>query len=272
MSSLTAIEKRKFEKLFGMDTGYVINFSNNSFQGYILDSVGIDIYNDDFAYGSGSKANRLRAFWDKEPDYLTGKLLADLLEYWRTEKLSLFEEITSLEQALVDECSHVAQRLQQGGPVENLDALRVFTDERGLKLLVASIKESVHKGEPGTALDRLHTYVTKYIRVVCERRGITVGSKPLHSLFAEYANVIKRSDQAKTPMTQKILKSQVRLLEDFNHIRNWHSFAHDNPILDYEESILVINNVLSILRYVQVIEGDTQHEDGKDKDVLDWNS
>ena len=32
-------------------------------------------------YGSGSKANRLRAFWQKEENSVVGKLMGDMLEY-----------------------------------------------------------------------------------------------------------------------------------------------------------------------------------------------
>lgn len=84
MSDLKSIEKMKLEKLFDMGSGYVLDFSNRTFQEFIIDNTGIDIYDDKYDYASGSKANRLRAFWKKEPNYLVGRLLSDLLEYWRT--------------------------------------------------------------------------------------------------------------------------------------------------------------------------------------------
>lgn len=84
MSDLKSIEKMKLEKLFDMGSGYVLDFSNRTFQEFIIDNTGINIYDDKYDYASGSKANRLRAFWKKEPNYLVGRLLSDLLEYWRT--------------------------------------------------------------------------------------------------------------------------------------------------------------------------------------------
>jgi hypothetical protein len=83
MSSITPIEKRYFENLFGMSSGYVLDFTNNSFAQFFIDTVGIDIYDDRYSFNSGSKANRLRAFWEVESDPLAGKILSELLEFWR---------------------------------------------------------------------------------------------------------------------------------------------------------------------------------------------
>lgn len=44
MSDLSKIEKWKFEKLFDMGSGYVLNFSNRTFEEFILDATGKGIY------------------------------------------------------------------------------------------------------------------------------------------------------------------------------------------------------------------------------------
>ena len=81
MSSLTIIEKRRLEDLFGMASGYVLDFTNQTFSEFVEDAVRRDIYDEKYSYASGSKANRLRAFWSQEPDHLTAKLLAALIDY-----------------------------------------------------------------------------------------------------------------------------------------------------------------------------------------------
>ena len=68
MSDLTNAEKRKIERAFGMASGYVLNFSNRTFEEFILDSVGIEIYDEKYDYESGSKANRMRALWEETRD------------------------------------------------------------------------------------------------------------------------------------------------------------------------------------------------------------
>ena len=81
MSNLTFTEKRRFEQLLGMETGYVLDFTNRTFAEFIRDSTGRDIYDARYHYESGSKANRLRAFWQKEENGIVGKLMGDMLDY-----------------------------------------------------------------------------------------------------------------------------------------------------------------------------------------------
>lgn len=83
MSSLKAIEKRVFEDLFGMASGYVLDFSNNSFAEFFRETANIDIYAPKYDFNGDSKAKRLRAFWETEPDALVGKVLSGLLEVWQ---------------------------------------------------------------------------------------------------------------------------------------------------------------------------------------------
>ena len=81
MSNLTFEEKSKFEQLLGMNTGYVLDFTNRSFAEFVRGSTGCNIHDSFYNYASGSKANRLRAFWQKENNALVGKLMSDMLDY-----------------------------------------------------------------------------------------------------------------------------------------------------------------------------------------------
>jgi hypothetical protein len=49
-----------------MGSGYLLNFSDRTFQEFVADSVGRDIYDSRYNYASGSKANRMRGFWKEE--------------------------------------------------------------------------------------------------------------------------------------------------------------------------------------------------------------
>ena len=42
MSDLSSIERLKIEALFGMESGYVLNFSDNTFSMFTVENVGID--------------------------------------------------------------------------------------------------------------------------------------------------------------------------------------------------------------------------------------
>ncbi|MCC7559759.1 MAG: hypothetical protein KO318_04935 [Methanobacterium sp.] len=89
MSNLTTFEKQLFEKLFDMQTGYVLDFSNKTFQDFVKTSVNRDIFDkkyekicDELGYDNCSKANRLRCFWDIESDSIVYKLVKELLKYY----------------------------------------------------------------------------------------------------------------------------------------------------------------------------------------------
>jgi hypothetical protein len=74
---LTNTEKRKLEQFLGMASGYVLDFSNRTFEEFIRDCTGREIYAEGYNQGSGSKAHRLRAFWQVEDDATVGKLMGD---------------------------------------------------------------------------------------------------------------------------------------------------------------------------------------------------
>ena len=82
MSSLTHIEKLKLERELGMGGGFVLNFTNQTFAQFFRDVVGVNIYDDQYNLASGSKANRLRAFWENSSDSQIISLISGLIDGW----------------------------------------------------------------------------------------------------------------------------------------------------------------------------------------------
>lgn len=82
MSSLTHIEKQKLERELGMSSGYVLNFSNRTFEEFFREVVGVAIDDSRYNRGSGSKANRLRAFWDAATTEQLRMFFSGLFEGW----------------------------------------------------------------------------------------------------------------------------------------------------------------------------------------------
>src|SRR5262249_1016886 len=74
VANLTQSDKRYLEEFLQMRSGYVLDFSNRTFQEFVLDNTALDI-DDVNVGGSGSKASRLRHFWANQPDRVGGKLL-----------------------------------------------------------------------------------------------------------------------------------------------------------------------------------------------------
>ena len=87
------------------------------------------------------------------------------------------------------------------------------------------------------------------------RHGIEVPKdKPLHSLLGEYIKALKQAGHLESEMTERILKTSISVLDAFNQVRNDQSLAHDNSILNYDESLLIFNNVASSIRFIQALE------------------
>jgi hypothetical protein len=249
VSDITNAEKRNFENLLGMGSGYVLNFSNRTFEEFLFDATGNNIYDAKYDNGSGSKAQRLRAFWQVESNYSVAKLLNDLLEY--AVELGVDPSL----QQCVENCRKTVERLSRVVPVPEIGAITPNSEEKDFNLLAKSIRESIERNEPEAGLDRLHTFVTKYLRALCDRKGInTDKDKPLHSLLGEYIKHLKQDGYIESEMTERILKMNISILEAFNKVRNDQSFAHDNKLLNYDESLLVFNHVANAIKFLEAVE------------------
>jgi abortive infection Abi-like protein len=267
MAELSFNEKMKLEKLLDMGSGYVLDFSNRTLTEFVAESTGRNIYDAQYESAGGSKANRLRSFWGTEPNHLVGKLLTDLLEYCRPAASD------PTRKRLFEECERIATRLLPGAFVDAINTIRPEGTERDFETVARAVRDSIEKNEPEAGLDRLHTFVTKLIRTLSKRRGVTVDkSKPLHGIFGEYVKALRDAGLIESEMTERILKSSISTMEAINRIRNEHSLAHDNPILNYDESLLIFNHVCGAIRFIRALEAREEsvsaHEAIDDDEVL----
>lgn len=255
MSSLKYIDRIKLERFFNMESGYVCNFTDRSFADFIMEITGIDVYSSGYDAGGTSKAKRLRYFWSKESNFLTSKLTKEMAEYWKQEKATFGEGFQPSDQVLYEECIKIAEKIGSENAIEDIEAFNHNSPDKNFSLLSNSIKESIKRGQPEEALDRLHTYITKYVREKCSRHSIKFEKEiPLHSLLGSYVKFLKQNNIIESEMSEKILKSAIGILDSFNFVRNNQTLAHDNSILNYNESVLIFNNISNIIRFIDSIE------------------
>jgi hypothetical protein len=249
VADLTPKEKTLLEKLLGMSGGYVLNFTDRTFAEFFADTVGIDIEDTKYNRQGTSKAKRLRTFWSVEENHIVGKALSEMLDMIETE-----DQATA---ALKAKCSVAIERLLKGVAVDDIGALDVESEERTFRLLAASVRRDIDDGNPEAALDRLHTYVVKYVRRVCKTRKIdTDEKKPLHALISEYTKAVKNDGSIESEISERILKSSIANFEAFNYVRNRHSLAHDNDLLSRAESLLIVNHIVSTIRFIEAVENE----------------
>lgn len=103
MAKMDFIEKDCFERLFGMGSGYVLDFSNRSFQEFVYSVMQIDIY---AKYSGLSKAKILRSIIADYDNVTVGKLLLELMRYMQAKDM-----ITDDNKALFKKCAEIGNRL-----------------------------------------------------------------------------------------------------------------------------------------------------------------
>ena len=103
MAKMDFIEKDCFERLFGMGSGYVLDFSNRSFQEFVYSVMQIDIY---AKYSGLSKAKILRSIIADYNNVTVGKLLLELMRYMQAKDM-----ITDENKALFKKCAEIGNRL-----------------------------------------------------------------------------------------------------------------------------------------------------------------
>lgn len=120
-------EKKILEKFLGMDSGYVLNFTNRTFCDFFFENFNINIYDEKYADKGDSKAKRLRTFWEKESSAIVADLIDKMVEWWESDKLINEENISNSERDIAKRCKEIANnvrnRNEEGLQKEEVDFL-----------------------------------------------------------------------------------------------------------------------------------------------------
>jgi hypothetical protein len=255
-------EKNELEKLFDMHTGYVLDFSNRTFESFVLDSVGIDIYEEKYKKLGTSKAKLLRAFWETESDHNIAQLTNDLidrrieiLEREKSYKIDFDDEYEMINQQ-INKCRQIVDSLESNEVIDAFNDLnRCDIKGSDAELLLKDIKKNVDNNDLELVLDRLHTYSVKYFRGLCDKHNISYDrSKPLNQVANQYIAFLNSNKYLESEMSKTIMRNSVSLLHKYNEVRNNKTFAHDNEILNFSESKLIYLSMTSMLSFVSSIE------------------
>lgn len=244
---MSSLSLHRFEELFYLPSGYVLDFTNATFESFVFKSVSISIY--DFKYESetgGSKAKRLRRLVRIENNQIVFKLFSDLLNYWKDK---YFENTTDDRKLLYQQCLVELNKIAPDTAKlsEVIHKVEMPADNTIAELRI-SLNRDLSDSRYNAALDRLHTFAIKYFKGKCLKSGITnTDGKALQSLAGEY---IKKIEPNQSEMTVRILKVSISVLDRFNEIRNDNSLAHDNDLVNNLEAKLIIEWVLSTLNFI----------------------
>lgn len=121
MSSLDDVEKRYFEKLLGMQSGYVLDYSDLTF-GEFFNRHKINIHGPKYQTYGTSKAKKMRAFWEQAPDALVGKVMGEMLDAYETDcDLNNRDAETSILEKARDIVARLSGLAVSSKPVQTVD-------------------------------------------------------------------------------------------------------------------------------------------------------
>jgi hypothetical protein len=172
MSSLTALEKSYFERLFDMGGGYVLNFSDSSF-GTFFGNFNVDIHAPTYQIIGTSKAKKLKAFWQIENDYLVGEVLKSMLEHYR------IWGVKDGQQQLLKQCTEACNRLLTGKV--NLTSLKQVAEKFDQKFINRQIKrmeDSIEK-DPDLAIGTSKELVESCCKTILNELKVSFDEKKL---------------------------------------------------------------------------------------------
>ena len=174
MSSLNARDRRVLEDFLGMGAGFVLDFSDRTFGEFVHEAVGIDIHSDNYKINGSSKANKLRAFWKIEPEYIVGRLLNSLIDYAEDPNHITSEKCKRKS----DLCSEIASRLLSGGP--SLDDLKQKAQTLNANHLAEQIRrmqDSV-EADPSLAIGTAKELIETCCKTILAERGQEISGTP----------------------------------------------------------------------------------------------
>jgi len=228
MSNLLPAEKSRFEQLLGMSGGYVLDFSNTTFAHFLSDVAGVDIHASKYTTRGPSKANKLRTFWQVEPDAVVGKVLLALLDHW-----SQTTDPNPSGHELLVYCRAVATRLIAGGV--NLAGLKdtaTAIDAIQLADQIRRMEQTMHT-DPALAIGTAKELVETVCKTILSERGKGISGTPdMPTLTKEAFKELKLvpegiPEEARGAKTIRVLLSNLgTIANNLAELRNLYGTGH----------------------------------------------
>lgn len=257
MASLTRIDTNTIEQAvsYPRGFGYVLDFSDRTMGEFFEDEFGVDIYSDEYKINGTSKRNCLSTFLKLKDTEIALKVLRALWEIREGLLAGRYDDRGSPEIVTATEkFRKVIEKLEGDPGTLKSDGIDHFSKDRTLEELVSDIERTLAANKPEVAIDHLHTYCTKKITHLLKLRGIEcTHEEPLHSRFGKYRNVLLK-EQDLHEFSDRALKNIISLMESFNDLRNNHSLAHDNVILNNNEARFIFSSVSAVLVLIRALE------------------
>ena len=118
---------------------------------------------------------------------------------------------------------------------------------------IADVEASIHENRTISGVDRIHTALHSYFRLVCINEDISYNKNDdIYKLFKLLHNNHPKLQSATNQLyINEFLNSVANMLNKLNPIRNHTSLAHANEsLLEKDEALFYINVVRLLIRYL----------------------
>lgn len=185
-------EREALEQALGMGSGYVLDFSDRTFNDFFYETISIDPDDQSqlFSGRGTSKAKRLRSFIERAQPALVAKILRELWEY---RDAMMCAPTARNEDKLKESYFSTVARIEGRADAIDASAIETFEPNETLEELVASIRRDLDASKPQAALDRLHTYCMKRFASLVQKHGGGDCGKDdaLHARVAKYVIILR---------------------------------------------------------------------------------
>jgi hypothetical protein len=180
-------EMRILHEIFEMGNGYVLDFSNRTLSEFFEDELGIDIYDEKYAFNGDSKAKRVRAFIEKEDGCIAGQLLRKLCDHRNSYGGRPAHELARDEQRLFE----IVSRIETGAVPPALTRLSGTAQTLNFDTVSRDLKRALDTAhtDPESAVTSACSTVESVCRlIILELGGELPNKKDIKGLF----NAVKK--------------------------------------------------------------------------------
>lgn len=219
----------------------------------MISAAKLDFDDVGLAYYAGLRGNN----WDKHAldcnIYVTEKYMSDIQRMKGVLK-SWIQKLLPHETGLLMRDISVIPRFDD----ENITLPE--TQGETWEVLHNDIMQALSRNEPTLVLDRLHTFSVRFIRELCDKKGIQTKDASgkayaLHSLGGMLLKHYQANNVFQSDFSEQAMKTSISLFDRYNNIRNDQSYAHDNEVLNKAEATLAVRIMTATISFIDEMEG-----------------
>lgn len=244
MAALTLGEiNRVVYSYIGVDSGYLGDFSYRTHAEFYTDycDLNIDPYQLD-----GTTRERFIAILKSQHAFNQAKILRGVLNRFPLNAPEAPQCRTRIELEFVEGLITRLDEYNLLGGWSPINASEIAA------IAIADAESLINSSGPASAVDRIHTALHAYLKELCSQANIIYEESDtlarLLRLLRKHPDL--QSELASSDKLENVLRAFGSVLDSLNPIRNWHSLAHANSLLDEEDAKLAINAAMTIMRYL----------------------